>query len=305
MLSDITNSIKAKLYDFTYTPFMSSVVISWIVLNHKYVLIYFGDAPLSKKLIMLNGYDFSCPLTNAAIPYAMNIWFPLIFGLFYVFIYPKFSKIFYEYTLERTKELKTIKKDIEDKTPVTQEEARKIREDIDRLSDAKDEALNKLRTKEAEYKEKLESSLQPLRKEVESLKSELGNATQATQTLTEERDNLQHKLTQAEGFLSSKNDDYAALQRKADETKSSVNDTIVPKEKEDERLSILKYLHDSYEKTYEKNLLDTITTTTGMARAKARNIVTSLIDEGILEKDVIEQVSITKEGGLKLVDQFE
>ena len=159
MLTDIKNSIKAKLYDFTYTPFMSSVVISWIVLNHKYLLIYFGTAPLKEKLIMLNAYSFSCPLTNAVIPYAMNIWFPILFGLFYVFAYPWASKIFYEYTLERTKALKTIKQSIEDATPITQEEARQIRSDITRLVKERDELSEKLVEAEAKCEEKCDKKI--------------------------------------------------------------------------------------------------------------------------------------------------
>ncbi|MDX9756358.1 MAG: hypothetical protein RBT52_02455 [Sulfurimonas sp.] len=154
MITDITNSIKAKLYDFTYTPFMSSVVISWVVLNHKYLLIYFGEAPLPKKIIMLNDYSFSSSLTNAAIPYAMNIWFPIIIGLLYVFVYPLVSKIFYEYTLNRTKALKIIKQNIEDETPLTQEEAKDLRNKYRDIEVELNEAYTELETAKARYEDK-------------------------------------------------------------------------------------------------------------------------------------------------------
>ena len=123
-VKEFSKSMKAKMYDFTYTPFMSSMVIAWIILNHKYILIYMSSATLDEKLNHLKVYDFS--LWN--IPYMYNIILPILFGLFYTFIYPKISKYFYQYTLNRTKELKTIKKDIEDKTPITEEEAREYRE---------------------------------------------------------------------------------------------------------------------------------------------------------------------------------
>ena len=123
-VKEFSKSMKAKMYDFTYTPFMSSMVISWIVLNHKYILIYMASFDLDKKLKLLEDYNFSV----FSIPYAYNIFLPILFGLLYTYAYPWISKYFYQYTLNRTKELKTIKKDIEDKTPITEEEAREYRE---------------------------------------------------------------------------------------------------------------------------------------------------------------------------------
>ena len=123
-VKEFSKSMKAKMYDFTYTPFMSSMVIAWVVLNHKYILIYIASYDLDKKLELLKNYDFEL----WGFPYMYNIILPIGFGLFYTFLYPKISKYFYQYTLNRTKELKTIKKDIEDKTPITEEEAKEYRE---------------------------------------------------------------------------------------------------------------------------------------------------------------------------------
>lgn len=307
MLDDIKSSIKAKLYDFTYTPFMSSVVVSWIILNHKYLLIYFGDAPLEQKLVVLNAYNFSCPLTNMVIPYAMNIWFPIIFGLFYVFVYPLISERFYEYTLEKTKKLKKIKQKIEDETPITQEEARKIRKEIDRLIEVRDDALNKLSRKEEEYKKKLE----PITEELYSSKKSI-------EALTSKNESLKHQLAQVNQFLSEKNDECESLKKKRgskvnepeDEaatraSNAKVSKEMLPKPKNQDREQILEYLYHSYETTSEINLLNAVINKTGMPRAKARKIINELVEEGILEKDSINQVSITKNGGETLVNIFD
>jgi len=152
MLKDVQNSIKAKLYDFTYSPFMSSMIISWIVINHKYILIYMASYDLDKKLALLNQYDF----TLLYVPWALNIWIPILFGLFYTFLYPMASKKFYEYTLQKNKELKKIKQDIEDITPITQEEARVLRESITQLTENKYELEKKLIEVEGRYKKKVE-----------------------------------------------------------------------------------------------------------------------------------------------------
>lgn len=128
MIDDIKDSIKAKLYDFQYTPFMSSVLISWVVINHKYLLVFFADYDdLEKKLDLLKEWDFALHTPWFTVPYVMNVLLPILFGLFYVFVYPKINKKFYEYTLERNKELKKIKQDIEDETPITQEKARELK----------------------------------------------------------------------------------------------------------------------------------------------------------------------------------
>jgi len=156
MLKDVQNSIKAKLYDFTYSPFMSSMIISWIIINHKYILIYMASYDLDKKLSLLKQYDFTWHTTWFHVPWVFNIWILILFGLFYTFLYPIASKRFYEFTLEKNKELKKIKKDIEDITPITQEEARTLRESITQLTENKYELEKKLIEVEARYKMKVE-----------------------------------------------------------------------------------------------------------------------------------------------------
>jgi len=155
MLKDVQNSIKAKLYDFTYSPFMSSMIISWIILNHKYILIYLASYDLDKKLSLLEKYDFTLHIPWFPIPYFFNIVLPILFGLFYTFLYPMASKKFYEHTLEKNKELKKIKQDIEDVTPVTQEEARTLRESITQLTENKYALEKKLIESEDRYKNKV------------------------------------------------------------------------------------------------------------------------------------------------------
>lgn len=156
MVNDLKDSIKAKLYDFNYTPFMSSLVISWIVINHKYLLVLFSDKiDVDKKLVMLNdAYSY-----NAVYSFVGFYILPLVFALFYVFGYPRISKIFYEYTLKQTKKLKEIKQKIEDETPITQEEARKIRAQIDKLTTERDDAIQKAVEAENKYKQKYEAQI--------------------------------------------------------------------------------------------------------------------------------------------------
>lgn len=320
MLNDIKDSIKAKLYDFAYTPFMSSVLISWVVINHKYLLVFFADYDLEKKLALLKGWDFALHTSWVTLPCAMNVFEPILFGLFYVFVYPKISKEFYSYTLERTKELKKIKQDIEDETPIPQEEARKIREDITRLSDEKDDALIKLGKKEEEYKEKLKNAIQPLETKTASLSDRSIKAEQELQQLLKETESLNSELNQANNMLNIKNTQCDELQQKVEELTHQlsavgiVNATAVISgeqlglntPKEDDKAKILRFFYESnYKVKAQDDVLDQIVDITKMVRPKATVILNNLIKEGILRADQYNNIFITDSGNQALLNLFD
>lgn len=258
MLKDVQNSIKAKLYDFTYSPFLSSMIISWIIINHKYILIYMASYDLDKKLSLLKQYDFTLYTPWFNIPWAFNIWLPILFGLFYTFIYPQISKKFYEFTLKKNKELKKIKQDIEDITPVTQEEARALRESITQLTENKYELEKKLIEVEERYKKKVQE--------------------EDTKTPT--------------------------AKVKVNKEVTNLPKTI--KNKEDDRTKILRFLYESnYKPVFESKLLDSIVSSTKIARPKAKLIIDTLIEENILNFSDINYVIITDNGNKKLIEMFD
>ncbi len=272
MLSDITNSIKAKLYDFTYTPFMSSMIISWIIINHKYLLIYFGDSKLNEKLTRLNEYDFSASIFGLTIPYAINVWFPIAFGLFYVFAYPWASKIFYEYTLERTKALKEIKQKIEDETPITQEEARQIRSDIEQLTKERDEYRDKSLQAEKRYKKQYQDRI----KELETIEDIATNEDE----VIKEKD-VQTPILHA---------NVPEMSRENDKTK------------------VLRFFYESnYKAKQETSVLDSIVQKTNLARPKAQKILNDLILNKTLARtnDTFKTISITLKGNSELIEMFD
>lgn len=279
-MSDITNSIKAKLYDFTYTPFMSSMIISWIILNHKYLLIYFGDSKLDEKLTLLNEYDFSWHTSKFDLPYTMNVWFPIIFGLFYVFVYPWASKIFYEYTLERTKALKKVKQKIEDETPITQEEARQIRQDITRLSIERDELREKALNTEKYYKEEYRKKVQELSNKEWDIEAD------SKPDDTDKKDTLSSKKAQTPIL-------HADI-------------PSIPKESDTKK--ILRFFYESnYKSVGESNTLDFIVKQTQIPRPKAQKILNDLISKGTLAREDkgYKFVSITPKGNSELIDMFD
>lgn len=306
MLDNIKDSIKAKLYDFAYTPFMSSFLISWIILNHKYLLIYFGDSTLEKKLMHLSVYH-------------IEFLYPLYIALIYVFIYPAFALGFYYATLFYNKWSKWVKQKIEDETPIPQEEARKIRADITRLSDEKDDTLIKLGKKEQEYKDTLFTALQPLRDEITLLNDKSTKSAEETQSLLREVESLNSQLGQANKMLDIKIEQCDELQKKVEELTSQLsavgvvnatvqaggtqlNSSVATMIPDDEFLKVVQYLHGPYDTAYETNILDTMYKEHNIPKAVTRNILNDLISQEILTKNSINQIQITPDGGLKLVD---
>lgn len=325
MVEDIKNSIKAKLYDFAYTPFMSSVLISWLIFNHKYLLVYFTDFDLDKKLLLLDEYDFTSHFYGYSLPYANNVIFPILFGLFYVFIYPRISKIFYEVTLERTKELKAIKQSIEDETPLTQVEANEIRKLAVILEEEKYKALESLHKKEEEYKIKLDNSIKSYADRTTNLQNDLMSANTTIENLRqdlESQNNAYIKLSEDvvnwEALLSSKDIECEALQIEIDKLKKKIppippklplgdiNANVVDN---DIKLSVayekvMQYLHDEFDPMTESDLVDRIVRSTKLGKTLVRHIIHTLRDDKILTNNG-SIIVMTKEGTAKVLDYIE
>lgn len=333
-IDDIKDSIKAKLYDFAYTPFMSSFLVSWIILNHKYLLIYFGDEKVADKIKLLSEYIFEKISYNGYDWWVDQFWYPFGIALGYVFVYPLFALAFYAVTLWYKKWSKDVKIYIEKLTRIPEEEAKKIREISSRFEDEKDELLKKLEKKEDEYKEKLENELQPFQDQIESYASTQKVADELIQKLEAEKEkmirqhdaaidtynttinSLEQQLSQAKGFLASKNDEYSELEKKMADLEKQlasvgvVNATALlsggliasTSEEEDARIKVLNYLHGPYDTAYETNILDTMYKEHKIPKAVTRNILNDLINQEILSKNSMNQVQITPDGGLKLVD---
>lgn len=324
MLDDIKDSIKAKLYDFTYTPFMSSVLISWAIINHKYLLIYFSSATLAEKLIELGKHDFALHCCRHYLPYADNVFLPITFGLFYVYGYPRISKEFYEYTLKRTKELKSIKQFIEDETPMTLAEAREIRKLASTLEEEKDKALRSLSKKDEEWQLKLDNALGDMNVKIVGLNSDAVAATVKIAeleaehgTLQNETANIQTKLIQSNQFLESKNDECEQLKVENAQLKkqiytgprlplgddnNSVNEDI---KSSVAYLQVMQYLHDDFDPMPQTNLIEKIVKVTGLGKTLIRHIINVLIDDKILAKNTSGVIIMTKEGTGKILEYIE
>ncbi|HZF70768.1 hypothetical protein [Sulfuricurvum sp.] len=306
MVNGIKDSIKAKLYDFAYTPFISSYIISWILFNHKYLLVYFGTSTLDDKLFYLG----ECHV---------EFLFPLYIALIYVFIYPAIGLVFYYVTLWYNKKSMKIKQQIEDETPITQEQARELKREHYKLADERDQALEKLKESQKEHTQALANTLKPLQDQIESYYSTQKVSDELIQKLEAENESLKKSLenlpliTAERDELKEKFDNIIRLDTSDysdDEVVFAQSPTVeAPKEiiqQEDDRTKILRYFYEgNYTIASESNLLTQIVNVTKIPRPKVKLIYDQLLLERILNKNTSGYVSITDSGNKMLVELFD
>lgn len=97
MHNDIKESIKIRLYDMKYTPFLASYTFFFIYFNAKLFLIFFdSELTTSLKIDMLS-YDM------------IDKWIPLYWALAYVLVFSFFQLGFYSTKLWFDKNMDMIK----------------------------------------------------------------------------------------------------------------------------------------------------------------------------------------------------
>jgi hypothetical protein len=137
--NDFKDSIKARLWDYKYTPFLSSYIFSWLYWNSKLILIFTSTKlAIDKKIEMLSWQD-------------VNYHFPLYFALAYVFLFPIATAIFYAVTLWYKALMNWIQKKIQDKTPLPQETANKIIKENVRLELEQNKIVEELEKIKQDY----------------------------------------------------------------------------------------------------------------------------------------------------------
>ena len=90
IFKDFSDSFKARLHDYNTSPFLSSLLFSWLLINHKYVLLYFSSEDIYIKMDLLLEYQTTHQ-------YSFYLY-PMLFSLFYIFIYPYIHYYFYTFT---------------------------------------------------------------------------------------------------------------------------------------------------------------------------------------------------------------
>ena len=284
---ELSNSLKAKLYDYTFTPFMSSVVISWLIVNHKYVLILLSNSKLDKKLELLNKYDFSCavPFTDYSFANCKSFILPIMFGLFYTLFYPFIAILFYKVTLRFKKIMKENKIKIEGLTPLTLEESKIIKEENIKY---KNEVFN-LSEKIVSIEEKYKKEITFLEDRYKNMKDEF--------LMTKEHE-YKTKIEKLEKEVESLNKKNSILKEKIEKNK------INPKSDKEKVLLYLYNLNYNNGEKYKNQFISDMVVNTKLKRAVVEDIFNELTKEEIITFNKYDKVSITENGYKILKDKF-
>lgn len=290
MLKELQDSVKARLYDFQSTPFLASVIISWILINHKYLMIYFSDYDLKKRIELLNGVH------NEWWLYLIFFYIlPISFGFFYVYCYPWMNQKFYDFTLQKRKKLKEIKQKIEDEMPFSQKEANELMQINFTLQNEKDELYRKYNVLKQEYEVKLEEETKALQYKIDTQKKliektnnllddcnkksneNFGEFSEKIKALEDEKNSLIQINNEIKKHFADTNKEYNRLSNENENYKiefKRIKDKKFKKASFDE---VLRYLYDSGFRTstlddFRDNLADTF----GISAARVEHTINQL-----------------------------
>ncbi len=122
MLDDLTKEIKAQLYERVKSPLFGAFALSWVGWNYRAILAVLSKMTFPETLAYLDKL------------YPSNfdwLWHcfggPLVTATLFLLIYPWPARAMYWYWATQHKKLKKVQQDIEDETPLTQEEATVLR----------------------------------------------------------------------------------------------------------------------------------------------------------------------------------
>ncbi len=312
MYKDFQDSIKARLYDFKYTPFLASYCFFWIFFNAKLLLIFFDDKlSVQNKIDMMSYSD-------------VNIFLPLWGALFYTLLFPLFNEGFYFVTLLYRKRKIKVQQEIEDITPLTQEEANKIKKEnfnldlelnkkIDELNDIKERIKNKEKDLEKREQELLEEYDTKIIENTEDLTKKLNEANKNIA----DKENIINKLRKEKIGLNEKiNDLTNKLKYFEDKEKNiprlDLDNASESIQIEDKNIDITKDERKLLQIIYENNIsrslfntyIDNILKVNIFARVKIESLLLSLTKKNILSFDgyYYDTTEIGKKVILKLFD---
>lgn len=137
-MEEIFKSIKATLYDRAVSPLSGAFVISWLIWNHDFLLVFFSDMDAGEKISYINTYIFGSSyqcLVNGI------VW-PLLITSFYIYAYPFLSIPVYRFSLNRQLKLNQIRQRIEANKFLTLEQSVTLRQEISLLREASQKELN-------------------------------------------------------------------------------------------------------------------------------------------------------------------
>lgn len=194
-MQDIINSIKAYLYDRAASPLMGAFLVSWAVINYRFWLILFADAPIDEKFMLIDKYywgNVSCfvhriPFLENALGFWKEVvvdfceWIPRAFlhgflypaalTLFYLYVYPSIAKPVLTLVLKNEEEMLKEQKLAKGKRLLSEEDSAEIMAQIEVLGEAHKRKLDELKVEEKNNQEMIEDQRNVIKEKMSKIDS--------------------------------------------------------------------------------------------------------------------------------------
>lgn len=320
MHNDLKDSIKARLYDMKYTPFLASYVFFFVYFNAKLFLIFFDPNMTTNDKIEMLSYD------------DVRHWKPIVGALLYTLIFPIAQAGFYYVTLQYRRLMNFIQQKIQDKTPLLQKRANEIlREnadlqlELDKKIEELDTVKKRFETKEQnlikKYEEKtkeLESTFEDrVAKDTEKLKSELIEAQKKVadrggeiEQLKKQVGNLETKVNQPMKYVStlSSGQPKIGLEKMVDDAKNKQHEEFqrLITSLEDDEKTILKIIYENnISSSSKEQYIQKILQNNSFKRVKVESILKEFENKGIINLSNIGYYDTTEKGKKIMLELFD
>ena len=307
MLNEIKDSIKARLYDMKYTPFLASYSFFFIYFNAKLFLIFFDSSLSVQNKIDILSYDM------------VNYCYPIAGALIYTLVFP-FAQIgFYSAKLWFDKQMNSLKHNIEKKTLLSHEESQYIRFANKKLQDELDDYIKRFEQTKKEYEDykvKLEEEYQTKKDSLDSsfkervneanknLNLEIHSANSVIVDKATKIENLQkqiNSLTKEKENLQ-KSKEIKNIYNKVNNNEETTSlDTIIQTLNNDEKIVLETFFQNdsNMDKNKFKNILLDIKK---MQKVTSEKAIQSLISKNILNETTFNVILTSF--GLEIVDKL-
>ena len=300
MHTDLKDSLKARLYDMKYTPFLASYTFFWIYFNAKQILIFAtSQLSINDKIDMLSYSD-------------IDITKPLLYALAYTLVFPIFTAGFYYVTLQYRRLMNKIKQKIEDVTPLPQKEANEIKAENANLRIELDEKIDELRkakfrfeTKEkslieeygiktkkleSSYTDKLDANTKNLNRQLHVANTAITDKNTEIKQSKESIDNLSKRLKVFEDKEEAKNNfglnatiEDVKKETGLDTIRKEINKYNLISNLSNDEKTILQIIYtDDIAMSNSDQYIKNLTKNNGFKRVKVQALLSSLVNKDIL-----------------------
>lgn len=141
MFDELFKSIRATLYDRASSPLLGSFIVSWLVWNHRMIMVIFSGMSVTEKFSYID-----------TVLYQRDFWYyfwrdlfcyPLFTAIAFILLYPYPAKWVYHFSRYQNKLLKDVKKAVEGSTLLTLEESNYIRRQMDAVKEKSETELKR------------------------------------------------------------------------------------------------------------------------------------------------------------------